>query len=642
MRFEKAPGTFRMRPWHVGALFFGLALFCYWPALLGGLVWDDLAHVTRRDLQSLAGLRRIWFDLHATQQYYPVLHSAFWIEHRLWGDANLGYHLLNVALHSVAAGLLVLLLRRLKVPGALLAGTIFLVHPVCVESVAWISEQKNTLSLVFYLWSALAYLRFDDERERTQGGGASAARVYVQALALFVLALLTKSVCATLPAALLVIFWWKRGRLSWRRDVLCLVPWFALAIFSGLFTAWVERRYNGAIGSDFELTLARRFLLSGRIIWFYLGKLLWPTRLAFIYPHWDIKSAGAAWTAYWAAAVALTAVLWWCRVRWRGPLAAWLFFVGSLFPALGFFNVYPFLYSYVADHFQYLPSLGIFTAAAAGFALWLARRPPGVRAAARFLCAGLVATLALLSREQSRNYRDVTALYTATIAQNPDCFLAHNNLGIEFERTGRAAEAEAEYRAAIASKPDLAEAHYNLGHLCLRLQGRGEDAIAEFQEALRLKPDYPEAHDNLGTALAQLPGRSEDAIAQYREALRLRPDYPEAQSNLGIVLCSMGRTSEAIPHFEAALRLRRDAQTYVNLGKALLVTPGRLQEGIAQFEAALRMRPDAAVHVDLAIALLRVPGRRDEAVAHLEEALRLQPTLEPARRLLDRVRGSFP
>ena len=636
MRAPSAPGAFRIRPWQVGALFAGLALCCYWPALRGGLVWDDQAHVTRPDLQSGAGLVRIWCDLRATQQYYPVLHSAFWFEHRLWGDATAGYHLLNVALHVAAACLLVLLLRRLKVPGAVLAGAIFVVHPVCVESVAWISEQKNTLSLVFYLGSALAFLRFDGER-----GMPSAARAYAIALGLFVLAILTKSVCATLPAALLVVLWWQRGRLSWRRDLAWLVPWFVLAIASGFFTAWVEQRYNGAVGSDFELTLVQRFLLSGRILWFYLGKLLWPARLVFIYPRWDVKSASPSWIGYFAAAAAMTLLLGWWRRRSRGPLAAWLFFAGSLFPALGFFNVYPFLYSYVADHFQYLASLGVIAAFAAGAAGWLSRRTKGVRAGGWILCGALVAALALLSRAQSANYRDLTALYAATIRDNPACFLARNNLGIEYERTGRAREAEAEYRAAIASKPDLAEGHYNLGHLCLGLPGRAADAAAEFQAALNLKPNYPEARDNLGNALAQLPGRLDEAIVQYEEALRLRPDYPEAQANLGSALVIAGRTTEAIPHLEEALRLRPNrARLQVSLGRAL-AKMGRPEEAISHFEAALRLRPDAAtIHAELALVLLEVPGRSGEAVAHLEEALRLQPNLEPARRLLERVRES--
>ena len=216
--------------WPIYALIAAAALAAYWPALRGGLVWDDPAHITAPALRSLHGLWRIWFSLGATQQYYPLLHSAFWIEHRLWGDAVLGYHLANLAQHAFAACLVVLIVRRLALPGAWLAGMVFALHPVCVEAVAWISEQKSTLSAVFYLSSALVYLRFDRTRRRSS---------YLWALGLFVLALLTKTVTATLPFALLVIFWWQRGRLDWRRDVRPLLPWMALGAAAGLFTAWV-------------------------------------------------------------------------------------------------------------------------------------------------------------------------------------------------------------------------------------------------------------------------------------------------------------------------------------------------------------------------------------------------------------------
>ena len=349
MQAQRASAATRGSLWWTAGLIAGLTLVSYWPALHGGLVWDDDAHVTKAALRSLSGLGEIWTNLRATQQYYPLLHSAFWVEHRLWGDATLGYHLANVALHATAALLLVLCLRRLGVPGAGLAGLLFAVHPVCVESVAWISEQKNTLSLVFYLLSALAYPRFDRDRGRS---------AYLLAFVLFVLALLTKTVTATLPAALLVILWWQRGRLSLRRDAAPLAPWFLLAAASGLFTSWVERVVIGAQGAPFDLGPLQRCLLAGRVIWFYLGKLLWPANLMFVYPHWDAAASALGWARCLAAALLLTGALFLLRKRSRGPLAAWLFFTGSLFPALGFFNVYPFLFSYVADHFQYLACLG--------------------------------------------------------------------------------------------------------------------------------------------------------------------------------------------------------------------------------------------------------------------------------------------
>ena len=364
----------------------------YQPAWQGGFIWDDEGHVTRPELRSWQGLCRIWFNLGATQQYYPLLHSAFWTEHILWGDATLGYHLLNIALHALAALLVAWILRRLAVPGAYLAAAIFALHPVQVESVAWITELKNTLSGVFYLGAALLYLRFDETRQR---------RLYLGALGLFVLGLLSKTVTATLPAALLVVFWWRRGRLSWRRDVLPLTPFFVLGAAAGVFTAWVERKLIGAEGAAFELSLIQRFLLGGRAVWFYLGKLLWPAKLLFIYPRWQLSQA--VWWQYLfpAGALLLLAVLWGLRGRWRGPLAGLLFFVGTLFPVLGFCNVYPFIYSYVADHFQYLASLGIITLVAAGAALLLERWRLWRRPAGNVLCLALLATLAGLSWRQS-------------------------------------------------------------------------------------------------------------------------------------------------------------------------------------------------------------------------------------------------
>lgn len=678
MQVQGTPQVFRRSPWWTGLLLLGLALGCYWPALHGERLWDDHAHLTAPELQSTVGLARIWFDIFATQQYYPVLHSAFWIEHQLWGDATLGYHLVNVLLHATAAGLLILILRRLKVPGAVFAGLIFVVHPVCVESVAWMSEQKNTLSLVFYLLAALAYLRFDRERDQSAGTWA-----YFLASFLFSLALLTKSVTATLPAALLVIIWWQRGRLLWRRDVLPLLPWFAVAIASGLFTAWVERKLIGAEGAAFDLTLAQRTLLAGRVIWFYLGKLLWPARLIFFYPRWNVASAAAGWVGYLGAAVAITATLWFVRRQWRGPLAAWLLFVGSLFPVLGFFNVYPFIHSYVADHFQYQASLGVITVVAAGAALLLAAASAPFRLAGSIAGAALIATLGMLSRSQSRIYVDTHSLYTATVERNPECWMAQNNLGTElmdlnspsqlpravgyFEAalrlnpdyaeahtnlgnallklSGRLDDVIAHYQEAVRLNPNIAEAHYNLGSAWSKLPGRLTSAVAEYQEAVRLKPSLADAHYNLGNALMKMPDRVNDAIAAYQEAVRLKPDLADAHYMLGNALTKMpDRSNDAIAQYQAALRLRPDyAEAHNNLGSVWSNMPGRLNDAMTQYQAALRLRPDfAEAEYNLAVALLQLPGRIDEARAHLEAFLRLRPDHDQARQLLAKIQASIP
>jgi hypothetical protein len=262
------------------AAIFLAVLISYTPAIHGTRLWDDAAHITRPDLQSVHGLWRIWFQLGATQQYYPLLHSAFWFEHRLWGDALIGYHLVNIALHALSACLVVAIVRRLELPGAWLSGFLFALHPVCTEVVAWISEQKSTLSTAFYLAAGLIYLSFD----RTRRTGS-----YWSALLLFVLALLSKSVTATLPAAILLILWFLRGGLSWKCDALPLLPWVAIGAASGLFTAYVENAYIGAHGAAFSLTTGQRLLLAGRAAWFYFLKLVFPSDLIFVYPRWTIS-----------------------------------------------------------------------------------------------------------------------------------------------------------------------------------------------------------------------------------------------------------------------------------------------------------------------------------------------------------------
>jgi tetratricopeptide (TPR) repeat protein len=606
----------------------------YWPALPGGLLWDDERHVTRPDLESLHGLWRIWFDLGATQQYYPWLHSAFWLEHRIWGDAVLGYHLTNLVLHTAAACLVILIAKRLSLAGAWAAGFVFALHPVCVEAVAWISEQKSTLSGVFYLASALLYLHFHGTRRKSQ---------YALATGLFVLALLTKTVTATLPAALLVIVWWRRGRLAWRRDVLPLLPWIALGVPAGLFTAWVERTYIGATGAVFALTLPQRFLLAGRAVWFYAGKLVWPANLAFSYPRWHLD-AGVWWQWIFPAA-ALAAAIFLCVLarRNRGPLAAFLLFVGTLFPALGFLNVLPFRYSYVADHFQYLASLALIvpvTAALTGEA----RRLALGKAWQMALPAVFLLPLFGLTWVQCGMYGDLETLYRTTLARNPASWLAHNNLGLLLApQPGRVPEAIAEYQAALEIEPNYPEAHFNLGS-ALAHSGMPEklpDAIAEYQEALRLKPDYVEAHYNLANVLSQLPGRLPDAIAQYREALRIEPDLAEAHANLGNALAQIpGRLPDAIAEYQAALRLKPGlARQRVNLANALSQIPARLPDAITEYQEALRIDPGLAeAHFYLATALSRTPGRLPDAIAECEMALRLSPDL-PAQKLLEELKG---
>ena len=521
----------------------GAVFVAYLPALNGSFIWDDLSHVTRPDLRSLHGLWRIWFEVGATQQYYPLLHSAFWFEHRLFGDSAFAYHAINILLHASVACLLLLVLRRLNIPGATLAAAIFALHPVHAESVAWITEQKNTLSAVFYLTAMLAYLRFDEKRDKLS---------YAVASAFFVMALLTKTVTATLPAALLVIFWWQRRRLSWRGDVVPLLPWFVLSAAGGLLTAWVERTLIGAEGAPFELTLLQRCLLAGRVVWFYLGKLFWPVDLMFIYPRWTVNPAIWWHYSFAVAAVGVIVAAWFIRRRSREPLAALLFFIGSLFPVLGFFNVFPFIFSFVADHFQYLSSIGVIVAVSAAFARLLENMPRETRWSGHAFCIVVLFGLGALTFTRTRVFRDPQTLYRTTIRANPDCWMCHNNLGVLLSDAGSQLAAMEQFEATLRIKPDDAFAHNNLGNILFKL---GQLPLAEghYEQALKLRPTAL-MHVNLGTLMVST-GRLPEAIDHFRQAVTLKPQFLEARYRLGNALVLAGRLAEAKEQYESILSI---------------------------------------------------------------------------------------
>jgi Flp pilus assembly protein TadD len=625
----------------LGALIFVATFAAYFPCLRGDFLWDDAGHVTNPELQSWSGLWRIWFEPGVTQQYYPLLHSAFWLEHRIWGDATVGYHMINVLWHATSACLLVAILRRLAVPGAWLAGLLFALHPVCVESVAWISEQKNTLSTVLYLAAALRWLRFDEQRRTAPAVAAvhdrrslAPLQNYAIATLLFLAALLTKTVTATLPAALLVVAWWRRGRLEWRRDVLPLLPWFVAGAGAGLFTTWFERTGIGAQGADFDLSLVERGLLAGRVFWFYLAKLVWPADLMFFYPRWHVD--GAQWWQWIFpfAAVGLFAALFFVaasareptRSRARAVVAATLLFGGTLFPVLGFVNVYPFVFSYVADHFQYLASLSLFALAAAGLvtATRIARFGPRWLGA-QALRIAILALLGILSWQQSGLYVDAITLYRATLARNPDSWVAHHNLAAELAARGAPDEALPHARRAVELKPDFPEAWNNLADDLTRT-GRADEAPPLLERALRLRPRYAQAENTLGVALMTL-GRTEEGVRHLRRAIELQPRLAEARYNLGLAESERGDFTAAIAQFSETVRLRPDhTGAELNWGVALALS-NRLAEARPHFTRALALDPEsAALHQTCGRVLLSA-GDFEAAVEQLREALRLDPAL---------------
>ncbi|MEK7745524.1 MAG: tetratricopeptide repeat protein, partial [Elusimicrobiota bacterium] len=484
----------------------------YSPALDGGFLWDDDDYVSENEtLRSAAGLGRIWSEIGAVPQYYPMVHTSYWLEYRLWGLRTRGYHLSNVFLHGLCAILLALLLSRLGAPWPWLAAALFAFHPVHVESAAWITERKNVLSGAFYLASALAYLRFQEGPG--EGRPAGEGRFYALSLGLFLCALLSKTVTATLPAALALIAWWKRGRIG-RRDILALLPFLASVLPFCMLTSRMERLHVGASGAGWSLGVLERLLIAGRASWFYLGKLAWPADLAFIYPRWEIDPGIAGQYLFPAAFLALLALVWMARGRLgRGPAAALLYFSGTLLPALGFFDFYPMRFSFVADHFQYLASIGPLALGASALALGAARHPR----LARVLACALLLGLAAAAWRRAAVFSDLETLWRDTLAKNPACWMAHDNLA-------------------------------NL----LVKNGRMEEAVRRYEEALRIKPDYPEALNNLGALLFR-QGRLAEAEGRLREAARLSPGHAKAHNNLGAVLFRRGDVRGAVSCFNRAL-----------------------------------------------------------------------------------------
>jgi len=597
-----------------------LTVVAYVPAMRGGFIWDDgLLISENRTVRASDGLYRFWFTTEAPD-YYPLAWSLWWLEWRLWGDSATGYHVVNVLLHAVNAILVWIILRRLKIPGAWLAGLLFAVHPVNVATVAWISEQKNTLSMLFYAVAILLYLRFDEDGRW---------RWYGLSLAAFLLALLSKSAVVMLPVVLLGCVWWTRGKVRWK-DFLRCGPFFGLSLVLGLVTIWFQ--YHQALGGYTirAASFPSRLAAAGWVPWFYLYKALLPLNLTVIYPKWQIDAS--RWVSYLPGIILVGCliVFWWRRKTWGRPLLFGLgYFVVMLFPVLGFFDQGFYQFSLVADHWQYCSIVGAIALSVAAGEMIFRRMGEQRRCLGTVAGMAVLMVLAVATWRRGHVYADEETLWRDNVAKNPNAWLAHHNLGIALGQAGRIQEAIWHWEQALRIKPDYARTHYNLG-IALGQVGKLADAIAHYEQALRIKPDYAEAHNSLGAALWQA-GRIQEAIGHYELALRIKPDYAEAHNNLGAVLAVQGRVSEAIAEYAAALRIKPDyADAHYNLGVAL-ASQGRISEAIAEYAAALRIKPDhAEAHHDLGIVLAG-QGRVEEAIAEYRASLRIKPDNVEAR-----------
>jgi protein O-mannosyl-transferase len=594
-------------------------MVCYAPIWRNGFVWDDDTMLTRNPfVKAPAGLHYIWFSTRLPD-YFPLTSTSLWVEWRLWGMNATGYHVTSLVLHVLSALLVWRVLRRLRIPGAWWAALIFAVHPVNVESVAWIAERKNTLAMLFFLLSLLCYLR----------GGS---KWFWGALLAFLCSLLSKPSAALAPVVLLLCAWWQTGRIT-RRDLWRSVPFFALSFALGLVTMWFQ--HHRAIGSDVAemRELGARVAGAGWAVWFYLFKALVPLNLCFVYPHWEVNAHAVLSYVPGLALVLLGGAAWHSRRGWGRPvLFALAYFILMLLPVLGFVDIYFHRYSLVADHWQYFAIISPIALVVGGGSSLLGS--PGlksVRLAAGAAAVAVVAALGCLSWHQVKAYADAQTLWHDTLAKNPASWMPHNNLGLLYANQGNYQEAMKEYDTALRIHPNPMGDN-NFGSILME-QGRLEEAEAHFRSALRVNPLFPMAYYNLGN-LADARGNLAEAVACYQRALELQPRYPEARNNLALVLARQGIFAEAQEQLRQALQERPDYADACNNLASLLIEQGKPAEAASWLAQCLELNPDcAAAFYNLGNAQAKM-GKTAEAVKDYQRALALKPGLaEPHYKL---------
>ena len=563
-----------------------VTLLAYQPAWHGGFLWDDDAYIINNELLTAPhGWQRIWFSLDSPSQYFPLTYSTFRVEHALWGLNTTGYHWVNLLLHVANALLVWAVLTRLRIPGAWLAAAIFALHPVQVESVAWITERKNVLMGFFFLLTLLAWIAFVDGRTRR------AWIFYSLSLIFYALALSAKATACTLPAALFLILWLQQKPITMRR-LLEIVPFVMLGVGIGLLAVWWERYHQGTNREVFTfLSPIERILVASRAVWFYLSKIFWPSNLTFIYPRWNISPSDVLNYTWLIAGIgACMAIYFLRRSLGRSVEVAAAFFVATLSPVLGFIMLFTFRYTFVADHYQYLACIGPIALASAGV-VSLSHKFAQYRTVIISGALLIVASLGALTWRQAATYTDIETLWRTTLARNPECWMAHTNLGLVFLQKGKIDEGIAEYRAALQMQPDSWDAEYNLGTALLG-KAQVDEAILHCERAVRMRPTDPDAQVSLGNALFQ-KGRIDEAIAHYQQAITVHPDHFLARYSLGHALLEKGELEGAIQVCRSALLLRpSDADCQTTLAIAL-EEKGNPAEAVQHYQKALELAPSS-------------------------------------------------
>ena len=609
------------------SLLLALAIFStYLPALQAGFIWDDDDYITQNmTLRSFDGLRRIWLEPGATPQYYPLVHTTYWLEYRMWGLWAPGYHATNIVVHILGTLALAQCLLRLGVPGAWAIAAIFALHPMQVESVAWVTERKNTLSGLFMFLSlllAIRAFRLGTEEPPQADDRPWVGWAYPASLLMYVAALFSKTVVCALAPVLVILIWWRRGRLA-PREILATLPFFGLGAALVAVTVYVERHHVGTTQIDLDVDFMYRFMIAGQAIIFYLSKFIVPTNLAFIYPRWEVNDWTALMLLPFLGIMALLLVSYLLQRRiGRAPFALLSIYLVLLFPALGFIDVYPFLFSWVADHFHYhalvMPAIVLVVA----ITQLQRRAAPLWQPAMAASLAVLLLFMGGLSFRQAMVYRDIETLWLDTLAKNPRSWMVLNNLGLEMQRQNRLEEAAAWYSEALSVRSD-ATAYYNLGTV-LHMLERHEEAAVNLRRALEIDASHIDAHANLGAVYMALD-RPREAITHLGRAIESAPENARLHQALGRAHMARNQYLAAASAFQQAIE--RDASlddVYFDLGLALQQQL-RLDDAIVAYREAVRIDPyDMRPRHNLANALAR-SGQRDAALREYRAIARMDP-----------------
>ena len=566
----------------------------YLPVWHAGFIWDDNDHLTNNAcIIGPLGLKDVWTS--ALAIYYPLVLTTWWVLHKLVGLNPLPYHLLNLTLHAGSALLLWHILHRLKVRAAWMGAFLWLLHPVMVQSVAWITELKNTQSCFFYLLSIAIFLKAYEQQP--------AKRLFALSLMSFALAITSKPSTVMLPLVLALCLWWKNKGLT-KRDLLLLLPFVLISVTAAAWTIVEQRFHSGAAGTDWNLATPQRLVVAGRAVWFYLGKLIWPHPLIFIYPRWRIEALRPFDFFPLFTAIAGLLFLWFKR---NGPLRpvffAAAYFVVSLFPVMSFFNVYFFIYSFVSDHFQYLASMGplALAASAASAAVQRWRRPEVL---AGSLAAAVLLVLGTLTWQQTLKYRDIETLYRTTIEQDPHSWMAQFNLGLILLKRNETDAGINYVRSAAMERPSDPKINDTVGS-ALRQSGRLDEAITYYQKAAQADPNDLAAHVGLAATFQQKQ-EPDLAITEYQKALHLKPGSPEIHEDLAGLLFEQGRSDEALLHIQQTIKAKPDsANAHTILGNILMVK-NLTDQAIAEYLRAIELDPNNAdAHYNLGTAYLK-------------------------------------